>query len=241
MGRKCWLQVMTALALVACGDDSARPGAAGTDADAVATDAGLEPAQDAADDAGSRAPDAGGLPPDVGASPDGAPPPDALPADLAVPDAEAVEPDAFVDHDAAPPADALAPPPGDAAWPDEEGPGALAVDPLWIEFCGVPPGESARDALTLTNVGGRSITLDRVGFSDEDDEAGPSDPAFRVIAGDEPGELLPGEHRLVEIELTRPEGARGIHVGYLLVESDAPDGDHAISVVYTDPVGEGCP
>lgn len=114
-------------------------------------------------------------------------------------------------------------------------PAVLNVDPVQVVLNDVSLGETREFEITLTNAGGAPLDISRIGLSGDGDPAVPTDPEFAIIAGGDAMMLAPGADHVVRLSLTRGADDTLVHVGALVIESNAASSPDVISFTSNPP------
>lgn len=109
-------------------------------------------------------------------------------------------------------------------------PALIALDPPAVDLTDVAPGESKTTPVTVSNPGGTALNITAIRMSTADDAPVPeSDPEFEVVSGGSAVNVAPGDEHEVEVKFTRGAEDRLVHIGALIIDSNA---DTPRAVVY---------
>lgn len=114
-------------------------------------------------------------------------------------------------------------------------PAVLNVDPVQVVLDDVMLGETREFEITLTNTGGAALDISRIGLSGDGDPAVPTDPEFMLIAGGDALMLAPAASHTVRLSLARAADDMIVHVGALVIESNAASSPDVISFTSNPP------
>lgn len=99
---------------------------------------------------------------------------------------------------------------------------ALEISPITADLSGVDFGASGAVTVTLSNPGGQPLEVQRIEMTTEADAPlVPSDPEFAVTSGGGAVTIPPEGMHTVEVTFSRGADDRNMHIGTLIVESDA--------------------
>lgn len=101
-------------------------------------------------------------------------------------------------------------------------PALLSIDPVSVDFSDVAAGMSKTVTLTLSNLGGAPLEASSIALSGAGGgEVPPTDPEFELTRGGGMTTIAPNGTHEVDVTFTRPAGDRNLHVGALVIESNA--------------------
>ncbi|MCB9554204.1 MAG: choice-of-anchor D domain-containing protein [Myxococcales bacterium] len=99
---------------------------------------------------------------------------------------------------------------------------ALDIQPVAVQLDAVARGASETVTITLSNPGGLPLAVSRIALTTEADAPlTPSDPEFTLTGGGAALTLEPGESHEVMVRFTRGADDNNLHLGTLVIESDA--------------------
>jgi hypothetical protein len=114
-------------------------------------------------------------------------------------------------------------------------PPVLNIDPVSLAMDDVALGETREAMITLTNSGGAALNISAIRLSEDGDPTVATDPEFMIVSGGEAVDLDPGASHTVTISLTRAEDDALVHVGALIIESNAASSPDVVQFTSNPP------
>lgn len=114
-------------------------------------------------------------------------------------------------------------------------PPVLTIDPVAVVLDDVAFGETRTVDLTLTNTGGADLEVSRIALSEDGDPAVPTDPEFSLTAGGGATTIAPNASHTVTVSFTRGAEDNIVHVGALVIESNAASSPDVVSFTSNPP------
>lgn len=114
-------------------------------------------------------------------------------------------------------------------------PAVLDIDPVAVTLDDVALDETREFTITLTNTGGADLDIARIALSEDGDPAPPTDPEFAIVAGGGATTIAPNATHEVRLSLTRGPEDRILHVGALVIESNAASSPDVVSFTSNPP------
>lgn len=114
-------------------------------------------------------------------------------------------------------------------------PPVLNIEPVALTLDDVALGETRESMITLTNSGGAALEISAIRLSGEGDPTVPTDPEFSIVAGGEALTLEPGATHTVTVSLARGADDMLVHVGALIIESNAASSPDVVQFTSNPP------
>lgn len=114
-------------------------------------------------------------------------------------------------------------------------PPVLNIEPVALTLDDVALGETRESMITLTNSGGAALEISAIRLSGDGDPTVPTDPEFSIVAGGEALTLEPGATHTVTVSLARGADDMLVHVGALIIESNAASSPDVVQFTSNPP------